>query len=498
MRLSLTRAAAIGVIAVGLAPLTAPAGDPEPPPRTGFEIRGGASWTTHQEEVRFLEAVDARSERVVVEVVGQSVEGRPIHLVRLGDPRPPSREAARGSPVQLNVCTQHGNEPAGREACLQWVRDLAFTKDPMLIDQLRDQTILFVPTANPDGADANSRENADGVDVNRDHLNVETPEASTIGIVVRDWRPSFVLDFHEYGPSEPVLYDDDILYLWPRNLNVDPTIREIGKRFSQEHLRPCLADAGYSSDEYGLSAVGDIDVEQTAGDEDEGIARNAAGLRHAVGILIESAVSPKLTSPVEVIDGAANANRRVDSQRKVIECALAFSRSDGTVMRVASDASRDRAAGVAGVAPDSVYFDGQDEDTTLTGNRDEPTMVADAPCAYELTTAAHTKVADALEVHGIQSGALGTGRLVRLAQEARPVIPLLLDARGARNSVNGKPLSACPAAPVASPALPPAVPRVKSGRLPASGLGTATPPALGLLVAAGLLAGLRHRGRRIS
>jgi zinc carboxypeptidase len=497
MRLSLTRAAAIGVIVVGLAPLTAPAGDPGPPPRTGFEIRGGASWTTYQEEVRFLEAVDARSERVAVEVIGKSTEGKPMHLVRIGDPRPRALEAARTLPVQLNMCTQHGNEPAGREACLRWLRDLAFTNDPTLVAQMRDQTILFVPTANPDGRDANTRGNADGTDVNRDHLNVETPEARAIGAVVRDWRPSFVLDYHEYGPSEPVLYDDDILYLWPRNLNVDPAIREIGKRFSQEHLRPCLADAGYSSDEYGLEAVGDIDVEQTAGDEDEGIARNAAGLRHAVGILVESATSPKLTSPIEVIDGAANANRRVDSQHKVIDCALAFSRTDGAAMRSASEASRGRGAGIAGAAPDSVYFDGQDEDTTLTGSRDEPTMVADAPCGYELSTLAYSNVTAALDVHGIRSSALGANRLVRLAQDARPVIPLLLDARGARNSVNGKALSACPAAPVPVPALPPVTVRVKSGRLPASGVGTSTLRALGLLVAAGLVAALRGRSRRI-
>ena len=476
MRVSIG-AAAVGFVLVGLSAFGVTAVEP---PQTGFETSGGSAWTTHADELRFLAEVDARSERVVVEEIGRTLQNRPMHLVRIGEPRPQSLEESRALPVQLTMCTQHGNEPAGREACLQWIRDLAFTSDPTLVAQMRDQTILYIPTANPDGRDANARENADGIDVNRDHLNVVSPEARAIGAVIRDRRPSFVIDHHEYGPSEPVLYDDDVLYLWPRNLNVDPAIRAIGKRFSQEHLRPCLADAGYSSDEYGLAAVGDIDLEQTAGDEDEGIARNAAGLRHAVGILVESAVSPKLTSPTELIDAAANMNRRVESHMKTMECTFAFSRSDGAVMRAASLASRSSGAG-----DEQIYFDGQDEDTTVTGNRDEPTAVAAAPCAYRLSAAAHKQVATALTIHGITSTASGPGRLVRLAQEARPVIPLLLDARGARHSVEGESLAACPAA-ASAPGPVPSAPRVLSGKqLPASGVSTAILPGMVLLAGAG-------------
>ena len=492
-RSSLLGAAAALVVA--LTPLLSPGDEPAPPPRTGFETSGGASWTTHEEEIAFLAEVDARSDRVSVEIIGRSIQNRPLHLVRIGDPAPRSPEAARALPVQLNICSQHGNEPAGREACLRWLRDLAFTDDEVLVEQMRTQTILFIPSANPDGLSANTRGNAAGTDLNRDHLNLETPEVRAMETVVRDWEPSFALDFHEYGPSEPVLYDDDVLYLWPRNLNVDPPIRELGKSFSQDHLRPCLADAGFSSDEYGLAAVGDVDVEQTAGDHDEGISRNAAGLRHSVGILIESAVSPKLTSPLELVDPALNANRRVDSQWSAIACALEFSRSDGDVMRAASEASRRVARSHA---PRKVYFDGQDEDTTIAGNRDEPTSVADAPCAYALSADQHARVANALDIHGISSSPMGAGRLVRLAQEARPVIALLLDARGVRHSVEGQALAACPSA-----ASNPSTPSVRPGRvaarpatLPASGVGSMAAPGAVLLGAAAALAVAQRRRKR--
>src|SRR5918996_1385524 len=46
-----------------------PAADP---PKTGFEQRGGASWTTHEEELAFLGAVQAASPRVAVTEIGRT------------------------------------------------------------------------------------------------------------------------------------------------------------------------------------------------------------------------------------------------------------------------------------------------------------------------------------------------------------------------------------------------------------------------------------------
>ncbi|MGH2729834.1 MAG: carboxypeptidase, partial [Actinomycetota bacterium] len=39
---------------------------PKGPPKTGFEERNGESWTTQEEEVEFLTAVDEMSDRVDV------------------------------------------------------------------------------------------------------------------------------------------------------------------------------------------------------------------------------------------------------------------------------------------------------------------------------------------------------------------------------------------------------------------------------------------------
>ena len=83
------------------------------------------------------------------EVIGRSAQGRPIRALRVGSPR------ARVN--LLVVGAVHGNELAGQAV----VRRLAGTRPP------RGTALWLVEDANPDGARAGSRHNANGVDLNR-------------------------------------------------------------------------------------------------------------------------------------------------------------------------------------------------------------------------------------------------------------------------------------------------------------------------------------------
>jgi hypothetical protein len=435
------------IAGMGLALVPSPVAAQEPPPQTGFEQRNGASWTTHDEELAFLATIDDRSERVTVGVIGETALGRPLHLVAVGNPAPHSIEASQSQPTTLITCTQHGNEPAGREACLKTIRDLAFTTDPVLVEQLSTQTLLFIPTANPDGRAANSRGNSRGTDINRDHLPLRTEEAQTIARIVRDWKPDMALDLHEYGPGTPLLYDDEVLYLWPRNLNVDKQIHDLARSFAIDHLAPCSEAAGYTADEYGRDALGDFDVQQTAGDHDDAIMRNTMGLRHTLGILVETAVTTNPTNTEEVMDptGPGTNRRRVASHRTVLDCTFEFLRERGTEIMTASATAplRKQGEGLAQNVP--VYFSGQDEDGTLAGNAPQENALFPPPCAYVLTADQADAARAALELHGIQALETENGGLhIPMGQNAEPVIALLLDGRGSRDLVQGTAFNAPP------------------------------------------------------
>jgi hypothetical protein len=409
-------------------------GDGEDAPRTGFEERDGASWTTHEEELDFLAEVAARSERAAISTIAWTQQGRPVQLAAIGAPAPRAADTAQAEPTVLFVCTQHGNEPAGREAGLQLVRDLAFTTDPVLVRQLEAQTVLVVPTANPDGRAANRRDNF-VVDINRDHLILSQPETQGIHRVIGDWSPDLILDLHEYGPSVPVLYDAEILYLWPRNLNVDPQVRDLSRTLCREYIRKGAEAGGFTADEYGLYKVDEVEVTQTAGDEDEGICRNAVGLRHRMGVLIESAVSPSARRGAEeVVSTAANQRRRVACQNQTVVDTLRFLREQGGLAKHASDGAPFRAIS-AGEEQAPVYWRGADNDPPSAADIDDP-----AAWAYRLTDVQAADLAGLFALQGIVTETFEGGIIVPMAQPARPVIPQLLDGRARRHVTQAAPL----------------------------------------------------------
>lgn len=423
-------AAAGLVLLVGVvAPATA-----EEPPQTQFEASEGADWTTHQNEVDFLKQVDEASERVEMDVIGETKAGKPLHLVRIGFPAPAERSEALRRPTTLFVCSQHGNEPAGREACLIRLRDLAFTDDAELVAQLKSQTILFVPSANPDGRAINTRENTDGIDINRDHLNLVSAEGQAMASVVRDWQPEAVVDLHEYGPSIPAVYDDEVLVLWPRNLNVDTEVHDQAKELALDYITADAEAAGYSTDEYGQYEVADNDIHQSAGDGDEGIARNAMGLRHSLGILVETRVDSDLRNGPAEINNPAVQLRRVTSHTVAIDAVLRFMRERGPKVAAITTAARSRAVTEGEQRKEPVYFGGADN-----AEPTEDQVVDPPPCGYELARSDITKLKKTMALLGIRR----KGSFVTMAQTTEPLIPLLLDQRGLRHSVAAKPMDEC-------------------------------------------------------
>ncbi|MFW6690786.1 M14 family metallopeptidase [Streptomyces sp. MAR4 CNX-425] len=421
-------------VAVVLAPFAGPPAEAVNPPRTGFERSGGTRWTSPREEAEFLATVDEESPRVAVDRIGTTEQGRPLDLVRIGAPGPPTpARAARGSVVLL-VCAQHGDEPAGREACLTRLRDLAYAKDAATRRFLAGTAVLVIPTANPDGLAAGTRGNGDGTDVNRDHLALETAEGRAIAAVIRDHRPDVIHDLHEFDSTAPY-YAKDVLTLWPRNLNTRHGVHREARHLARDHVRGAVEDAGHTSGVYGFWTDPRTGARgrQIAGDGQERILRNTAGLKHAAGLLVESRVGA-LTDD-ERDDPAAGRRRRVTSQLTALDATFDYAADHRGRLATATAAARRH--GLADTGP--VFLGGADNEPPEPGE-----VIADPPCGYALDAGQYEAVRDELALHGVEARERpGGGALVRLRQPLRALVPLLLDQRAGYELTDGRPVERC-------------------------------------------------------
>lgn len=129
-----------------------------------------------------------RSPRLRTTVVGQSVQGRPIRAVTFGT-----------GPVTVLLWSQmHGDEAT---ATMSLADLMAWFADPA-VDPTRDAiasalTVVMVPMLNPDGAELFQRENAVGIDVNRDARRLATPEARALKALRDSIRPAFGFNLHD-------------------------------------------------------------------------------------------------------------------------------------------------------------------------------------------------------------------------------------------------------------------------------------------------------------
>lgn len=139
---------------------------------------------------QFWRAVDpsVRSGVFRVAEVGRSLQGRELRTLSFG----------RG-PVKVFMWSQmHGDEATATMALADLFAFLASSEPNALRDRLsRDLTVTFLPMLNPDGAEIFQRENAAGIDINRDVRRLASPEARTLKAVRDQVIPDFGFNLHD-------------------------------------------------------------------------------------------------------------------------------------------------------------------------------------------------------------------------------------------------------------------------------------------------------------
>jgi hypothetical protein len=225
--------------------------------------------------------------------LGTSQKGLPLEALlftRSADTSPTAVLAAN-LPTVLLVGQQHGDEPAGSEALLVLAQELARGRLQGLLERIN---VLILPRANPDGAAVQQRVTASGIDANRDHLLLKTPEAQAQAQLAREFRPLVVVDAHEYTVVGRYLEKFgavqrfDALVQYAMTANLPPFITKASEEWFRRPMIANLAQQGLSTEWYYTTSTDLADKKVSMGGTQPDTGRNVNGLKNAVSILIET------------------------------------------------------------------------------------------------------------------------------------------------------------------------------------------------------------------
>jgi len=123
-----------------------------------------------------------------VNQVGKSIEGRDLYLISVGS----------GETDVFLWSQMHGDESTATMAVFDILNFLAhdsFQKEKEAM--LKKVKLHFLPMLNPDGAEVFQRRNSLGIDVNRDALRLQSPEAKTLKRVRDSLEADFGFNLHD-------------------------------------------------------------------------------------------------------------------------------------------------------------------------------------------------------------------------------------------------------------------------------------------------------------
>jgi dipeptidyl-peptidase 4 len=249
--------------------------------------------------VAFCEAIAKRGPNAKLDYFGASHEGRKLPLLVIAEPPVATAAEARasGKMVVLAFANIHAGEVDGKEALLALARDLTDKKEHPLLKEL---VILLVPNLNADGNEkidpknrpeqngptdgVGTRANAQGLDLNRDFVKLESPEVRALVKLVNDWDPAVVIDCHTTNGSK---HRFALTYDGPRYPTSDTDLA----KWAESKLFPAVEKKVKDATGFDIAPYGNFDRERTKWETYPATPRYGIqyfALRGKLGILSES------------------------------------------------------------------------------------------------------------------------------------------------------------------------------------------------------------------
>lgn len=184
--------------------------------RTRAETSNYEQTSTYDDVTRVIEGLVATSSLVHTESFGKSEEGRDLPMMVIADPKVTTPAAARrlGRPIVFVQANIHAGEVEGKEAVLKLARRMVSGDLRALTRQL---VFIIAPIYNVDGNEkispknrtaqngpvdgVGTRENAKGLDLNRDYMKLESAEARALVGLINKWDPHVLVDLHTTNGS---------------------------------------------------------------------------------------------------------------------------------------------------------------------------------------------------------------------------------------------------------------------------------------------------------
>src|SRR5258706_16152707 len=147
----------------------------------------------HADLKKYLEQL--KKQGIVINEVGRSFANREIYQMEWG----------KGQLKVFMWSQMHGDEPTATAALIDMFAFLQKHQDKDWVKKIAETvTIRAVPMLNPDGQEMYQRRNLQGIDINRDALDLKTPEARLLKQLRDDWNPAIGFNLHNQGSMTTV------------------------------------------------------------------------------------------------------------------------------------------------------------------------------------------------------------------------------------------------------------------------------------------------------